>query len=175
MLALAATFTPSFVAPTTRVARVEGRAGGVEMLGRRDIATLAFGAVFAGASAANAMGGDQSKIGVSRVEIPSTGSGQGDKAGKKGPVDTSGYTVEGKCTSPLQCWKDYPGKSLREGTCGINKKCPPAVKTSGKTLSPFGVNEGKGESYTNQGSKTPPPPPPAEEAAAAPAEAAPAK
>merc|ERR1719337_434828 len=68
--------------------------------------------------------------------------------------------AEGKCTSPLQCWKDYPGKNLREGTCGINKKCPPAVKTEGKTLSPFGVNEGKGESYTNQGSKTPPPPPP---------------
>ena len=171
MLALAATFTPSFVAPTTRVARVEGRAGGVEMLGRRDIATLAFGAVFAGASAANAMGGDQSKIGVSRVGIPSTSQGQGDKDGKKGPVDTSGWTEEGKCTSPLACWSKYPGKNLREGTCGINKKCPPAVKTAGESLSPFGINEGKGESYTNQGSKTPPPPPPppppAEEAAPA--------
>jgi hypothetical protein len=159
MLALAATFTPSFVAPTTRVARVEGRVGGVEMLGRRDIATLAFGAVFAGASSANAMGGDQSKIGVSRVEIPSTSTGQGDKL-KKGAVDTSGWTTEGKCTSPLQCWADYPGKTLREGTCGIGKKCPPAVKTTGTTLSPFGINEGAGDSYTNQGSKTPPPAPP---------------
>ena len=158
MLALAATFAPSFLAPTTRVARVEGRAGGVEMLGRRDIATLAFGAVFAGASSANAMGGDQSKIGVSRVEIPKTGAGQGDKL-LKGPVDTTGWT-DGKCTSPLQCWAEYPGKTLREGTCGIGKKCPPAVKTAGTTLSPFGINEGKGESYTNQGSKTPPPPPP---------------
>ena len=61
------------------------------------------------------------------------------------------------------------GQELAGGHVRINKKCPPAVKTSGESLSPFGINEGKGESYTNQGSKTPPPPPPppAEEAAPA--------
>ena len=161
MLAIAATLTPAFVAPTGGVvARVEGRTAGVDcLLGRRQMATVAFGALFAGASSANAMGGDQSKIGVSRVAIPGKSQAQSEPA-KNGPLDTSGWTEAGKCDSPLSCWKDYPGKNLREGTCGINKKCPPAIKTKAETLSPFGINEFKpslgqsGESYTNQGSRT---------------------
>ena len=161
MLAIAASLTPAFVAPTGVVARVEGRTAGADMtLGRRQMATVAFGALFAGASSANAMGGDQSKIGVSRVAIPAKSQAQSEPA-KNGPLDTSGWTQDGKCTSPLSCWKDYPGSNLREGTCGINKKCPPAIKTKAETLSPFGINEFRpgapgqsGESYTNQGSRT---------------------
>ena len=163
MLAIAATLTPAFVAPTGVVARVEGRTAGVDcLLGRRQVATVAFGALFAGASSANAMGGDQSKIGVSRVAIPTKSQAQSEPA-KNGPLDTSGWTEAGKCDSPLSCWKDYPGKNLREGTCGINKKCPPAIATKAETLSPFGINEFRpgigqsGESYTNQGSRTPKP------------------
>ena len=81
---------------------------------------------------------------MSSVPIPTVGK-TNSEPNIKGPVDTSGWK---KCESKgvLGCWAEYPGANLREGTCGINKKCPPAVKTSGKTLSPFGINEGKGES-----------------------------
>ena len=42
MLAIAATLTPAFVAPTGVVARVEGRTAGVDcLLGRRQVATVA--------------------------------------------------------------------------------------------------------------------------------------
>mmetsp|Transcript_18655 Transcript_18655/g.37960 ORF Transcript_18655/g.37960 Transcript_18655/m.37960 type:complete len:190 (+) Transcript_18655:44-613(+) len=174
----------AFVAPTGLAARVEGRTADVScMMGRRQIATsaalLAFGACTGPVHASSiaeqrAQFGvelprkaDQSKIGVSTVPLPAQSSTNAEKA-RSGPLDTSGYTEAGKCETPLSCWAKYPGKNLREGTCGINKKCPPAVKTTGETLSPFGINEGLGESYTNQGSKTrAPPPPPAPEPAPA--------
>ena len=182
MIALGALST-AFVAPTGFAARVEGRTVGVDcLLGRRQIATSA--ALFAlgvGAGKANAMGGDQSKIGVSRVAIPTKGQAQAEPA-KNGPLDTSGWTEPGKCTSPLSCWKDYPGQNLRAGTCGINKKCPPAIKTKAETLSPFGINEFKpgapgqsGESYTNQGIRSGAVTKPKAAPAAAPAVAEPAK
>ena len=163
MLALA--LSPSaFVAPLKP--HTEGRAAApVCMLGRRQFATG--GALFAlgaFADAANAGLGepraaDQSKIGVSTVEIPKIGKTNGMPA-LKGPVDTSGWTEPGKCESPLSCWSKYPGGNLRDATCGIGKKCPPAVKTAGKTMSPFGVNEGLGESYVSPAMYPPPPPPP---------------
>ena len=91
----------------------------------------------------------------------------------KGPLDTSGWA---KCESPLACYSKYPGQNLKDGTCGIGKKCPPAVKTSNPKeapLSPFGINAGLGESYTAQKRETggllpapAPPAPPAEKPAA---------
>ena len=153
MLALAFG-TPAFVAPTCFAARVEGRTASVDcMLGRREIASsaalFALG-VFTGK--ASAMGGDQSKIGVSRVNLPGKSSTNGEPA-RSGPLDTTGYTEAGKCDSPLSCWTKYPGQNLRAGTCGVNKQCPPAISSKGDTMSPFGINEFKGDSYTNQGTK----------------------
>ena len=84
------------------------------------------------------------------MTIPTTGLTNGEK-NIKGPVDTSGWTEAGKCETPLGCWAKYPGGNLRDATCGINKKCPPGVKTTNPAeakMSPFGINAGIGESYT---------------------------
>lgn len=71
----------------------------------------------------------------------------------KGPVDVSGWA---KCESPLACYSKYPGSNLRDGTCGLGKKCPPGVKTTNPgeaPLNPFGINAGLGPAYMAQDRK----------------------